>query len=268
MTKVSYSQKELTLTDQEYNMGTITFTDALPDPNNQIGDGGQGGEGSTGAGFKTVTLESKTPVMRTRTNSGSVITRSRASHTWTANISYNPLTRAAFEPVDNFLLQRQTSLKPFLISLPQNRVPQDSTFAAYLLTTDTTIVPTADLVSGVTQMTITNSGGTAYNSTTKGTCKPGDMFTITDTSNTNHTKMYKVTRIETNAKYEGSTQPTTAQQRIHFIPPLAKSVDASETTLRLYNPYMRVIQKGDVQSYSLDSKGLYKFSLKVEEAQP
>ena len=31
---------------------------------------------------------------------------------------------------------------------------------------------------------------------------------------------------------------------------------------------MRVIQKGDVQSYSLDSKGLYKFSLKVEEAQP
>ena len=43
-------------------MGTITFTDALPDPNNQIGDGGQGGEGSTGAGFKTVTLESKTPV--------------------------------------------------------------------------------------------------------------------------------------------------------------------------------------------------------------
>jgi len=249
-------------------MGTITFSDVLPDPSNLLGDGGQTGEGSAGPGFKTVQLESKTPVMRTRTNSGSVISRSRASHTWTVNITYNPLTRAAFEPVSNFLLQRQTSLKHFLISLPQNKVPQDSTFAAYLLTTDTTIVPTADLTSGVTQMTITNSGGTAYNSTTKGTCKPGDMFTITDTSNVNHTKMYKVTRVETNAKYEGSTQPTTAQQRIHFIPPLAKSVDASETTLRLNNPFMRVIMKDDVQSYNLDSKGLYKFSLKVEEAQP
>jgi len=249
-------------------MGTITFSDVLPDPSNLLGDGGQTGEGSAGPGFKTVTLESKTPVMRTRTNSGTVISRSRASHTWTANITYNPLTRASFEPVDNFLLQRQTSLKPFLISLPQNKVPQDSTFAAYLLTTDTTIVPTADLASGVTQMTITNSGGTAYNSTTKGTCKPGDMFTITDTGDANHTKMYKVTRVETNAKYEGSTQPTTAQQRIHFIPPLAKSVESTTTTLRLYNPFMRVIMKGDIQSYSLDSKGLYKFSLKVEEAQP
>ena len=95
-------------------MGTITFSDVLPDPSNLLGDGGQTGEGSAGPGFKTVTLESKTPVMRTRTNSGTVITRSRASHTWTANISYNPLTRAAFEPVDTFLLQRQTSLKPFL----------------------------------------------------------------------------------------------------------------------------------------------------------
>jgi hypothetical protein len=57
-----------------------------------------------------------------------------------------------------------------------------------------------------------------------GSPKPGDMFTITDPTNTNHVKAYKITRVESDTVYETAGLAST-QRRIHFHPPLTHAVE-------------------------------------------
>ena len=77
--------------------------------------------------------------------------------------------------------------------------------------------------------TAINQGGEfmlqAGHSTTQTTTpQPGDMFTITDTNDSLHTKAYRVTRVMTNADYHSGlhSQPTTAQRIIYFTPSLQR----------------------------------------------
>ena len=109
------------------------FQNILPDPNNTIGSAGQSVGGGTGPGFASVKLSSENKVAKSQTNSGRLIARAIAYHSWKVNISYNPLTRTEFEPVYSFLLHRRGSINPFFVSLPQYRLPQNSTFASYIL---------------------------------------------------------------------------------------------------------------------------------------
>ena len=95
--------------------------------------------------------------------------------------------------------------------------------------------------------------------------RPGDMFTISDTNDTSHLKMYKVTQVETNAVYN-STQPAAAERIIHFMPGLQKQT-LGDAVLNFHNPLMRVVLASDVQQYDLNTNNLYSFSLKLEEAQ-
>jgi hypothetical protein len=233
----------------------IDYQNVLPDPNYEVGsDGGDGtsgnASGSTGPGFAAVSLTSKSPIMKTRTNSGRMVARAIKSHQWDISISYNPMTRTEFEPVYNFLINRRGSLKPFFVSLPQYRTTQDSTMAG-------AIKVDGAAVSGATSMKI--DGFTAGNPT------PGDLFTITDANDSNHKKTYRVTQVETNTNYH-SVQPATDERIIHFIPGLQKAtLDNSDLTFT--NPLIRVIAT-DVQEYSLNKEGLYTFSLKLEETLP
>lgn len=116
-----------------------------------------------------------------------------------------------------------------------------------------------------------------YNASTQGAPKPGDFFTVTDTLDTLHTKLYKVTRVETPSLFEDAiTAPssnsnpsynvTSQGVRIYFTPKLQRNlyVDAS---INFYNPKARVIIKNDLQEYSLNNENLYSFSLGLEEAQ-
>ena len=81
------------------------------------------------------------------------------------------------------------------------------------------------------------------------------------------------TRVETvgdfNTTLDSNTNPTLSpfRVRIHFSPPLVSSISTT-STLDYVEPRVRVIQKADVQEYSLGVNGLYKFDLKVEEAAP
>ena len=75
-----------------------SFQDTLPDPNNSIGNAGQP-TGSTGPGYASVELTSENKNLRSRTNSGRLIARSIAYHTWKVNIGYNPMTRSEFENI-------------------------------------------------------------------------------------------------------------------------------------------------------------------------
>tara|TARA_R110002074_G_scaffold141154_1_gene287567 strand:+ start:52 stop:912 length:861 start_codon:yes stop_codon:yes gene_type:complete len=284
---------------------TITYQTILPDPNNPIGSAGQN-TGTAGPGYASVQLTSKSPIMKTRTNSGRLVARAIVGHSWEIGLGYNPMTRLEFEPIYNFLLQRRGGLKPFFVSLPQYRVPQDSIFAAYALA-NLTIVKTnlvaTDVLAGNNYIiatpgntTWTNIGapastsGTPFTATEVGTGtgnvqaaagstsllvdgltasngspSPGDLFTITDANDANHTKTYRVTQIETNTVYD-DLQPQTTERIIHFIPGLQKAT-YNNAILNFHNPLIRVTLASDVQEYSLNTEGLYSFSLKLEEAQ-
>lgn len=286
---------------------SITYQNILPDPNNPIGYAGQN-TGTVGPGYKSVQLTSKAPIMKTRTNSGRVVARANVGHTWEISIGYNPMTRTEFEFIYNFLLNRRGSLKPFFVSLPQYKEPQDSTFAAYAaagtganikasITAGKFIVNNSYKISvpGTTNFTAigaaNSTAGTVFTASGVGTGsgvavavagstsllidglsgssgdpRPGDLFTITDANDSNHTKAYRVTQVETNSVYNGSPQPATTERIIHFMPGLQKAV-ANDSVIDFDNPLIRVVLASDTQQYSLDTHGLYTFSLKLEEAQ-
>jgi hypothetical protein len=246
-------------------MPTFTsFSDLLPDPNNKINAAGASdATGSAGPGFAKIKFASNNQVQVSRTISGRGVATSPGSHNWAFDISYNPMTRDEFDPVSSFLETRQGRFKPFYVILPQHAAPKNSLFAAYAAANTITSVGTT--AAGSPSIMIT---GTGMLEGTYGNPSPGDFFTITDSANVNHTKTYKVVRVETNATYQvGSAVPTTIQRRIWTQPPIARSV-AAGSTINFVNPKFRVIQKGDVVEYDLDTDNLYQFSLSLEEIQP
>lgn len=209
----------------------------LPDPNHGRSKDGETSSNASdkGPGFKSVSLTSNQKIMTDRTNSGRLVQRSHAYHKWTVNIEYNPMTRAEFQEVYAFLLERKTTLAPFFVQLPQYRDHSSSDNRS----------TTASASAGATTLTLQND--TAH-------LAVGDMFTITDSNNTDHKKAYMVTKINTTTDV------------ITVTPPLAKDV-SSGATVTFENPKIRVIQVGDTQEYSLNTNNLYSFSLKLEEVQ-
>ena len=242
-------------------MGAYTsFQNILPDPNNAIGVGGQAA-GTNGVGFASVQFSSKAPIQVSRTNSGRVITRSAAGHKWDISIKYNPMTRDQFEPIYNFLLAQKGRLKPFFVQLPNQYTSRNAAFSSFTVNN----TPTAG--------TAVNQGGefmlqAGHSATQTTSPQPGDMFTITDTNDSLHTKAYRVTRVMNTADYHSGlhSQPSNAQRIIYFTPNLQRAV-SSGAGIDYYQPLIRVMLTSDVQSYSLGTNNLYTFSLKLEEAQ-
>jgi len=244
-------------------MATFTsFLDILPDPSNPIGLGGQAlataSGGTAGPGFASVTFSSEAPIQTSRTNSGRVITRSIAGHKWNINIRYNPMTRDQFEPVYSFLLEKNGRLNPFFVKLPQNANSRNAAFtsADATITTATTGTKGAGFILQA-----------GHNTTEATQPQPGDMFTISDSNDSLHTKAYRVTRVMGNSTYNSAlhSQPTTAQRIVYFTPHLQRDVAQGATCD--YTPLVRVMLKADVQSYSLGTNNLFQFSLNLEEAQ-
>ena len=107
----------------------------------------------------------------------------------------------------------------------------------------------------------------SYDKDTKGQAKPGDIFTITDSSDSNHTKAYQVTRVETDDIYlAGTTPPQADELRISFVPALQRTVTPTTSTVVFHNPKFRVILGSDITTYELGTNNLYSFGLKLEEA--
>ena len=92
------------------------------------------------------------------------------------------------------------------------------------------------------------------------------MFTITDTSDTLHTKAYRIVRVEDAQNYlSGSNQPTNNERRLWIHPTLARAT-ANNSTVNLASPQIRVIMSGDVVEYNLKTDNLYTFGLNLVEA--
>lgn len=233
----------------------------LPDPNNRIHDSGWSGGGSFGPGFASMTLTSDQKVMKSRTNSGTLISRMISGHTWKLSVSYNPLTREDFEPVANFLLDKRGGLTPFFVSLPNHITTRNASFNTYIASN--TIETSADVAAGNTSMILSGFSGTDYDNSPQ----PGDLFNISN-GDPVHTKVYKVTKVENYDKYsDANARPQTTQRRVHFIPALTKALTAGDD-INFSNPKIRVVLSNDVFTYDLGEKNLYQFNLELEEAQP
>jgi hypothetical protein len=245
-------------------MGAITFTNRLPDPNWTIDTTGIGHASSytAGPGFNSIKLSSNMPIQTSHTNSGRLITRQIAGHKWGINITYNPMTRDQFEPVYSFLLQRKGRLNPFYVVLPNQKESRNSDFVTWLAAnTNRAIAVDGALNAGVEVM---KQDG--YSTTPATQPQPGDMFTITDSSDSLHTKIYRVTRITNEDNYLSGSVPADVERYIYFTPNLQRAT-SNDSTINYTNPQIRVILKNDVQEFSLGTNNLYTFSLNLEEAQ-
>lgn len=228
-----------------------SFSNRLPDPNFSIEETGKGGSGTAGPGFASVQFTSNQPVAMSRTNSGRVTTRAIAGHNWRIAITYNPMTRDEFEPVYAFLQERRGRLKPFEIVLPQYNTPRN--------TVTSTIAVDGAITAGATNFMV--------DGVSSGSLRPGDMFNFTDSSNSNHKKVYQVTRVLTSTDYLTGNQPTDSSHRVYYVTPSIEKSVSNDSTLD-YTPTFRVIQTSDTVEYSLGTNNLYQFSLNLEEAQP
>ena len=242
-----------------------SFLDILPDPNNSIAEDGSSESGNTGytagPGFKSIKFSSLAPIQVSRSNSGRVTTRGIAGHKWGIDITYNPMTRDDFEPIFSFLLQRKGRLNPFYVQLPNQYTARNSAFASRVASTAPTNA--AALNQGAQWML---QAGHSDTQTT--TPQPGDMFTITDTADSLHTKIYRVVRVMVRNSYHTGlhSNPTTSQRIVYFAPNLQRAVSSGQNII-YHQPKIRVILKNDIQEYSLDTNNLYNFSLPLEEAQ-
>ena len=244
-------------------MTTFTnFADILPNPTYTIGPAGEANGSLEGPGYSSVTLSSNEKIMKTRTNSGRYISRASSNQYWKMNISYNPMTRTEFNPVQTFMFSRRGGLVPFFVSLPQYEVPQNATFSANATYVNSLFLPNA-AYAGETSMKLE---GVSYAFATHGTPTAGDVFTITDASNTNHKKVYMITGVETADLLQNTTTLDADQIKIHFTPGLQKDVTAASTT-QFKDVLFKVVSGKDTQEYSLGTNNLYQFSLSLEEVQ-
>ena len=239
----------------------MAYMDILPDPTNKILDSGlASGSGTAGPGFASVKFTSDQPTIVDRTHSGRVITRAIAGQFWKVAITYNPLTRAEFEPVSSFLMAMQGSLKPFFVYLPQYLTARDSSFASNNTSAAVTVDESGGVDAGRTYIKVAYGGS--------GTPKPGDIFNIIDSNNSNHLKTYMVTRYETSSSHSTEFGAlSSGEKRLSFNPPLQYSISHG-AELEFTNPKIRVINKNRTNEYSLNTNNLFKFSLNLEEALP
>ena len=205
----------------------------LPDPNNRINAAGNDNSGSYGPGFSSVTLTSQQPTVMNRSNSGLAFRSINKYQKFMVDIKYNSLTKAEFNVVYPFLLQRQASLEAFFVELPQ-----------YGNTSAGTKNITGDADAGSVELTLNNN--TSINI--------ADMLYITDPNDDAHVKTYKVTKINGNT--------------ITITPPIQRKIDVSLSGTEQANfgtPRMRVVVPGNDIQYSVNAQGLYTFSVKLEE---
>lgn len=238
------------------------FNNRLPDPTFGVNDSGVVDAGGIkGPGYAGVRVQSNQDNDVSKTISGRGVHRSNGSQFWNISIKYNPMKREQFDVVDTFLQSRGARRKPFYVVLPQYAKPRDPSFAAFVATNTMRVALTT--MAGSRSITMDASGTPIV-----GLPKPGDFFTISDPTNINHQKTYKVLFVETPTYYQnGTTAPPANSIRVHTNPEIQRNVTLS-SLVRWIDPKFRVMMKGDIIEHELDTEGLFEFGLELEEVQP
>lgn len=204
----------------------------LPDPNNAINDQGQDSLGSYGPGFSSVKLSSEQPVVTNKSNSGIAFRTINRYHQWSIDIGYNEMTRAQFDVLYAFLMERQATANPFTVELPQ-----------YSNTAAGSQPIVSDAEAGTNKLVINNNSDVNV----------GDLFYIYNPEDDIHLKAYMVTR-------KGSGN------EIYISPGLQRRVLNTDLADAVFSyPRVQVLMSSDNIDYSLNTNGLYSISLKLEE---
>ncbi len=239
-------------------MAFTGYSRVLPDPYNPLTTAGQRTGTRYGPGFASVVVGNADGGQVDRTNSGRVVSRSYGGSHLTAKITYNELTKADFEPVSSFILMRNCKINPFYVELPQYTLPDDATFASFC-SSNTITLPTAH-AAGLMYIIVGSTG------TITGLPKPNSLINIVDSTNTNHTKAYMITRVETNTDYETTLgAPGSNKLRLSLHCPLSKA-SASGSTVIFLSPKMKCLLTNQWE-YELSNDNLYNFGIQVEEAE-
>lgn len=110
-------------------------------------------------------------------------------------------------------------------------------------------------------------GTASYTPSTHGTPLPGDFFVVEDSLEPLHTKLYRVTRVETPTNNQSSAPSLSSSRiRVHFTPSLRRNTYVG-ANINFHDPKPRVFLSSDVQEYNTSVDNLYSFSLKLEEAE-
>jgi hypothetical protein len=259
-------------------VSSLKYLDTLPDPDYGVNYAGLEDDNPAfkGQPFKAVQVKAMQPTESDRTISGKLIYRNKAYNKWKIGITYNPMTLEEFEPVQRFLMQKRGSLNPFTVSLPQYKYPQDSAFKTTVSTVEP-IVENTPYKAGGTSLDVSHTAWTVAHEYGAGLPSVGDIFTVqAEDYDSLHTKTYMVTRVETTRdpvntpglvfpEYLEGYQPADTQIRVHFSPGLQRGITQS-TSLKFYEPLFRVVQAQDTTEYSLNTEGLYSYSIRLEEA--
>ena len=233
--------------------------------------------GDFGPGFASVGVTSDQKTMVSRTNSQRVLAKAVAGQKWIIDIKYHPMTQLEFRPIDAFLQMKQGALTPFEVALPQYTTPVNTAWVANLTNSDGSInsgnpyvfnaqtTNTIPHLAGSTTLLVGSSGWSANHAATPDNIPtPGEMFTITDSSSSNHTKAYMITTVETNNAFNNTASGAANTIRLGISPPLAKTVSVN-AIINFINPLFKVIMPTATRKYSLNTDNLYSFGLKLEE---
>ena len=169
------------------------------------------------------------------------------------------MTRDQFEPIYSFLLQRKGRLNPFYVVLPNQNASRNANFNTHL--SSNTILVDGALNTGVEVMK-----QKVHSTTAADQPQPGDMFTITDSGDSLHTKVYRVTRVTNASNFLAGSEPAAAERYVYFTPNLQRAT-SNNSTVNYTNPQIRVILKKDIQQFSIGTNNLYTFGIQLEEAQ-
>lgn len=220
----------------------MSIQTTLPDPINKITNSGDDSPytGTAGPGYKTVKVSSEQQVLRDKSRSGVSYRRINQYHMWKVDISYNKLTKSQFNTVYPFLLQRQAWQEAFFVNLPQYDITNRGTIA-------TSVASNLLQPAGQQYLEVVNDAN----------IERGDLITISDSTDNTHKKAYKITAVENN--------------KLYISPTLQRKVDTTSAngspsvTFNIASPEMRVTCPSTNLDYTVDSSGLYTFSVKLEE---
>ena len=226
------------------------FSNILPDPSYYWGVAGEDPNSITsgtyptppttyGPGFSSVSLNSSETIMKARYNSNILERKADIYHKWLININYNSLPAEEFYPLYTFLLLKQETLTPFYVQLPQFANQSQS---IQLLSTS--------YPKGASAITT----GIIHDKT------PGTILTFG-----NYSKVYTITRVETETESLTSDPVNPGEERLHITPSLQTAIDSGSDSLKFIDVMFKVNIVGNALSYTLNSKNLFSFSLKLEE---
>lgn len=214
----------------------MAIQDTLPDPNNRINAAGEDTSGSYGPGFSSVQLTSTSPIVTNKSNSGLSFRTLNSYHQWEIQIKYNNLTKAEFDVVYPYLLERQASLEAFFVELPQYG---NSTAGSKNINNTSEAGSNKLFVDSTADINV------------------GDLFHVADVSDDVHVKAYKVTKI------------TSSPNTLTISPPLQRKVTYGSQLTQIVvfgTPRIRVVVPDRGINYTINSNGLYSFSVKLEES--